>query len=132
MKLNILCIELRIIDDPDFGCTITLSDTVDLGYDEDQSIEDIINSKEKYFSIQRSYSEHPYENDFYSIETTESKVEPGRSDFVFFQFFKNEYIDVYWCGTNTTIGLKIEEQEIFRLKKTLQERFKKFIKIIEK
>jgi len=78
--MNFSCIELIINDDPDFGCTIHFSDTKDKGYDENQTIDEIINSNEKFFSIQRSYPEELYENDFYHIETSESDTDLGYSD----------------------------------------------------
>ena len=47
--MNFKCVELRITDDPNFGCTIRFSDTKDKEYDENQTIEEMMTSNDKYF-----------------------------------------------------------------------------------
>jgi hypothetical protein len=71
--MSFACIQLDITDDPDFGCTITLSDTISKGFEEFQIPGDIVDSNEKYLLIQRSYPEALYENDYYHIETSETE-----------------------------------------------------------
>jgi hypothetical protein len=129
--MNFKCIELTITDDPDFGCTIQFSDTKDKGYDEDQTIDEIINSKDKYFLIQRSYPEDLYENDFYYIETSESGTELGYSDKILIELSKDK-IKLQWSGDKVEIGLNVEEIEILHLRKMLKKRFKEKIILTEK
>jgi len=112
-----------ITDDPDFGCTIQFSDTKDKGYDENQTINEIISSKEKYFLIQRSYPEELYENDFYHIETSETDTELGDSDKILIELSKDK-IKIQWSGDKVEIGLNVEEIEVSHLQKMLKKRFK--------
>jgi hypothetical protein len=129
--MNFSCIELMITDDPDFGCTIQFSDTMDKGYDENQTINELINSKEKYFLIQRSYPEDLYENDFYHIETSETDTELGDSDKILIELSKDK-IKIQWSGDKVEIGLNIEENEVLHLRKMLKKRFKEKIILTEK
>jgi hypothetical protein len=129
--MNFKCEELTISDDPDFGCTIQFSDTKDKGYDENQTIDEIINSKDKYFLIQRSYPEDLYENDFYHIETSESDIELGYLDKILIELSKDN-IKLQWSGNKVEIGLNIEEKEILHLRKMLKKRFKERIILTEK
>jgi hypothetical protein len=128
--MNFICEELSITDDPDFGCTIQFSDTKDSGYVENQSIDELINSDKKYFLIQRSYPEELYENDFYHIETSESDTELGFCDKLVIQLNRDK-IKIQWCGDMVEIGLKLDERESSRLRKTLKTRFKEKIIMIE-
>lgn len=48
IMLYFICKELSIKDDPDFGCNIEFSDSLD---NEKENIDDIINSTEKYLLI---------------------------------------------------------------------------------
>jgi len=128
--MNFTCIELSIIDDPDFGCTIKLSDTKEKEYDENQTIDEIINSKERYFLMQRSYPEELYENDFYHIETSESNTELGYSDKILIDLSK-EKIKIQWCADMVVIGLNIEEIDWIHLRKILKKRFKERIILTE-
>jgi len=129
--MNFSCVELRIKDDPDFGCTIQFLDTKDKEYDENQTIDDIINPKEKYFLIQRSYPEELYENDFYHIETSESNTELGYSDKILIDFRKDN-LKIQWSGDMVEIGLNIEEAEVLYLRKILKKRFNEKIILTEK
>ena len=129
--MNFLCIEITIIDDPDLGCTIHFSDTKDKGYDENQTINEIINSKEKYFSIQRSYPEELNDNDFYHIETSESDTDLGYSDKILIELSKDK-IKIQWSGDYVEIGLNVEEIEVLHLRKMLKKRFREKIIITEK
>jgi len=129
--MNFTCIELSIIDDPDFGCTIKFSDTKEKEYDENQTIDEIINSKEKYFLIQRSYPEDLYENDFYHIETSESNTELCQSDKILIDLSKDN-IKIQWSGAKVEIGINVEEIELLHLRKILKKRFKEKVILAEK
>ncbi|MBM3404930.1 MAG: hypothetical protein FJY10_08585 [Bacteroidetes bacterium] len=129
--MNFSCIELRITDDPGFGCIIQFSDTKDNEYDENQTTDEIINLKEKYFLIQRSYPEELYENDFYHIESSESSTELGYSDKILIDLSKDN-IKIQWSGDKVELGLNIEEAEVLYLRKILKKRFKEKIILTEK
>ena len=109
--MNFKCVELSITDDPDFGCTIRFSDTKDKEYDENQTIEEMMTSNDKYFLIQRSYPEDLYENDFYSIETSESDIELSYLDKILIEL-NEDNIKINWSGDRVEIGLNLEENEI--------------------
>ena len=129
--MNFKCVELSITDDPDFGCTIRFSDTKDKEYDENQTIEEMMTSNDKYFLIQRSYPEDLYENDFYSIETSESDIELSYLDKILIEL-NEDNIKINWSGDRVEIGLKLEENEIKYLRKILKKRFKERLILIEK
>lgn len=128
--MNFKCVELKIADDPNFGCTIQFSDTKDKEYDENQIIEEMMTSNDKYFLIQRSYPEDLYENDFYHIETSESNVELSYMDKILIEFSEDN-IEIQWSGDKVKIGLNVEENEIKLLRKILKKRFKERIILIE-
>jgi len=128
--MNFVWEELSITDDLDFGCTIQFSDTKDTGYVENQSINELINSDNRFFLIQRSYPEDLYENDFYHIETSESDTELGFRDKLVIQLNRDK-IKIQWCGDIVEIGLKLDERELSSLRKTLITRFKEKIIMIE-
>ena len=129
--MNFKCVELSITDDPDFGCTIRFSDTKDKEYDENQTIEEMMTSNDKYFLIQRSYPEDLYENDFYSIETSESDIELSYLDKILIEL-NEDNIKINWSGDRVEIGLNLEENEIKYLRKILKKRFKERLILIEK
>ena len=129
-KISFHCKELSITDDPDFGCTIQFSDTKDKGYDENLTINEIINSDKKYFLFQRSYPEEPYDYDYYHIETTETDTELGNKDLVIIEMNRKE-ISFQWGGDQIRIGLSLKEEEYIHLKKILINRFKKKINFTE-
>jgi len=76
-KVDFICKNLSITDDPNIGCTLEFSDTLD---DEKENIDDIINSTEKYLLIQRSYPEDIDEIDWYSVESSENETELNQKD----------------------------------------------------
>lgn len=124
--MNFKCQALSITDDPDFGCTIQFSDTADHGFNENQSIDEIVNSNEKYFLLQRSYPEDFDEDDYYSIETSESEVELGYLDKIIIELSK-ERIKIRWSWVQVEIGLSLQENEFAKLERILKRRFKEKI-----
>ena len=128
--MNFKCVDLKINDDPDFGCTIQFSETKDKEYGENQTIEELMTSNEKYFLIQRSYPEDLYENDFYYIETSESDVELSNLDKIIIEFSEDS-IDIQWSGDRVEIGLNVEGKVIKLLRKILKKRFKERIILLE-
>jgi len=128
--MSFTCIELGITDDPDFGCTITLSDTKNKKYAEFQILDHVIDFKEKYLLIQRSYPEARYENDYYYIESSETDVELDYRDKIVIYFLQDK-LKIQWSGAEVLINLELEEKEISHLRKTIKKRFKEKVILIE-
>ena len=121
--MNFKCEELTISDDPEFGCTITFSDTKDKEDDENQTIEEWLNPQGKYLLMQRSYPEEFDEDDFYTLETSESNIELDYRDKILINMNKQK-IKIQWSSEEVEIGLqKLDEEEYHYLEKILKERF---------
>ena len=119
------CKEISI-SDRDFGCIIKLSDRVDRGYVEGQTFEEMINSSGKYLLIQRSYPEDSYENDYYTVETSEYDEVVGQQDKLILSFAKDKrMLKAQFVSLTLEIGLRqIESGQIQKLVKKLRQRFK--------
>ena len=128
--MNFKCKELTITDEPDFGCTVQFSDTKDKGYVENMTVEEALKQSGKYLSIQRSYQEDIDEDDYYSIETSESDIELSHLDKIYINIH-NDKINIYWSGNSLDIGLQLLENEIQHLKKILKKRFREKIIVTE-
>ncbi|TAJ12285.1 hypothetical protein DMA11_13625 [Marinilabiliaceae bacterium JC017] len=122
--------ELSITDDPDFGCTVQLSDTKDEEYQKELTMEQIMNSKEKYLLLQHSYPEEYDNTDFYYLETTETDTELGDNDRMMINMSKNE-ISFQWAGDQVNIGLNLKDAEYNYLKEILENRFQSKIFLTE-
>jgi hypothetical protein len=120
--MNFINNQLKIIDDPDFGCTIVFSDTIE-NYDENITSADQLTSNKKYLLIQRSYPEDEYEIDWYTVETTESDVGLSPKDNIIIKL-KRETFEISWSGEKLTIGLNLSDKEYLKLDKILRKRFK--------
>jgi hypothetical protein len=127
--MNFICKQLTISDDADFGCTIIFSDTVNEGYQENQSLSDLMNPKDKYFLVQRSYPEDFDEDDFYHVETTESEIELSYKDKLCFEL-NPDRVEIRMAYDVITIGLHLEPEEYKGLRKIINKRFKDFIVLI--
>lgn len=121
--MSFTCNNLSITDDPDFGCTIKFSDTKDPGNIDYLLVDEINNSNEKYFLLQRSYPEEQYENNFYSIESSESKTELGYKDLILIDLSRYS-VKFQWSGDKIEIELILNENDFVHLKKILRKRFK--------
>jgi len=120
--MNFKCKQLNIIDDPDFGCTIEFSNTID-EHKEDLTIEELINPTKKYLLIQRSYPELEFENDWYTIETSETDIDFSQKDNMYVKLSQKEF-EIYCSGVTIVIGLKLSDKEYSKLNKILRTRFK--------
>ncbi|HKJ42021.1 MAG TPA: hypothetical protein VKA27_07990 [Sunxiuqinia sp.] len=120
--MNFECKQLKIIDDPDFGCTIEFNDTVEV-YRENMTIEELINSVGKYLMIQRSYPEDEFENDWYHIETSEADIDFNQKDSMYVKLNRKEF-EFYCSGVTLVIGLTLSDKEYTKLDKILRTRFK--------
>lgn len=110
-KMNFICKQLTLDDDDgDFGCTIEFSDSIDEGYQENQSLSESMNPNYKYFLVQRSYPEDFDEDDFYYIETTESDIELSYKDKLYFEL-NPERVKIRMAHEVITIGLNLKQEE---------------------
>lgn len=128
--MNFICKQLTLDDDGDFGCTIGFSDSIDEGYHESENLAELINSNEKYFLVQRSYSEDFDEDDYYYIETTESDIELSYKDKLYFDF-NTERVKIRMAHEVITIGLNLKQEEYKELKKLINKRFRDFVVLVE-
>jgi len=129
--MNFTCKVLSITDDPEFGCTIQLSDTADNEWHNDQRIAEVVDVHERYFLLQRSYPEEVDEEDFYSIETSESAVELGYLDTLIIKLTKSS-IKIQWSCAALEIGLRLQDDEFANLKRTLEQKFKEKVVLLRK
>jgi len=127
--MKFICKQLTINDDADFGCTIEFSDTIDKGQ-ENQSVTDLLNPKDKYFLVQRSYPEDFDEDDFYHVETTESDIELSYKDKLYFEL-NPERVKIRMAYDVITIGLNLEPEEYKGLKRIINKKFKDFIVLLK-
>jgi len=108
--MNFNCKEIDISDD-NFGCRITFSDTKDEGYIDNQSYKEIMESFGEYLSLQRSYPEDEFENDYYTIELSNFDKSGELKDFTInlsrtrFQMnYKTEIIEIQLDTDDLTFG----------------------------
>lgn len=129
--MNFECKKLTISDYPEFGCTIEFCDTIE-EQTENMTIEELFNPKSKYLTIQRSYPEEEYDNDWYTIETSEGDIEFNQRD-LFYVTLSREIFKLEYLGESIVIGLNLSEKEIVNLENTLRNQFKDkvFLKKIE-
>jgi hypothetical protein len=129
MKTNFQCIELTIQDE-ELGCTITFSDSRSAD-DQFKSMEEIMNSEEKYLLIQRTYPEDDYDVDYYYIESSESDkiFKPNEKIIV---KLNQKLFEVNSVGEQLRIGLILENRKLKDLERILRTRFKEIITLIEK
>ncbi len=126
MKMNFQCEELTISDE-EFGCTITFSDSK-TSEDQFKTIEEIMNSEEKYLLIQRTYPEDDYESDYYHLESSETNTELDSDDIITVTI-ERERFEIDWAGTRLEIGLNLTDKEMKNLEEILETRFKDKIRI---
>ena len=126
-EIDFICKNLSITDDPDFGCTVEFSDSLE---NKTEEIDDIINSTEKYLLIQRSYPEDIDEIDWYTVEASENETELNQKDKIIIKI-KRSLFEISWSGSKLIIGLELGDSEYNKLKKTLQKKFKDKIILLD-
>ncbi|MCF8255602.1 MAG: hypothetical protein K9J84_13580 [Bacteroidia bacterium] len=126
-KVDFICKNLSITDDPDFGCTVEFSDSID---NENENIDYIINNTEKYLLIQRSYPEDIDEIDWYTVETSENETELNQKDKIIIKL-NSSLFEINWSGSKLIIGLELSDSELNDLKKILKTRFKDKIILLD-
>jgi hypothetical protein len=111
--MNFQCKELSISDE-EFGFTIIFSDTISSD-DQFKTVEEIINSGEKYLLVQRTYPEDDHELDCYYLETSETATELSLKDKMIVEISQEKF-KINWSGDNLEIGLNLttKEQQVLR------------------
>src|SRR5690554_5230844 len=125
--MNFQCKEL-IIEDEVFGCTITFSDT-NISENQFKTVEEIMNSDEKYLLIQRTYPEDDYDIDNYHIETSENDIELLSDDIKMTVAIDQEIFKIYYPGAHLEIKMNLNDKELKNLKRVLETRFKDRLKL---
>ena len=75
------CKEISISDE-ELGCTLTLSENKDNGISEmEMKTDEILNSIGQYVTLQRTYPEDDFEQDYYSIATSDPEKSGKLIDF---------------------------------------------------
>ena len=116
--MNFVCKEISI-DNEYFGCTVSLSDTVEEHYfDKEQTVEEIMNSLGQYVMLQRTYAEDEFDDDYYYFETNQLDKSGELDDFEINLTEKNFILTI----ENHKYEIQIEpnEQEWNELKEALK------------
>ncbi len=124
--MNFQCEEFTISDE-DLGCTITFSDSKSSD-DQFKSVEELMNSEEKYLLIQRTYPEDTYESDYYYLETSETDTELDSDDIMIVTMNQDRF-KIDWSGAHLEIGLNLTESELKDLEEILESRFKDRVRL---
>jgi hypothetical protein len=124
--MNFQCEELTISDE-EFCCTIILSDSKSSD-DQFKTLEEIMNSEEKYLLIQRTYPEDDYDSDYYHLETSETDTELDSDDIITVKM-NQDRLEIDWAGAHLEIGLDLTDKEMRSLEEILQVRFKDRIRL---
>lgn len=125
--MNFQCKEL-VIEDEEFGCTITFTDT-NITDDQFKTGEEIMNSNEKYLLIQRTYPEDDYDVDNYYIETSENDIELLSDDIKMTVAIDQGTFKIHYPGAHLEIKLSLNDKELKNLKGVLETRFKNRLKL---
>ena len=112
------CKEISI-NDEEFGCTVSLSDTKEKNnYDKELSIDEVMDSLGQYIMLQRTYAEEDFEDDYYYFETNEFNKSEELVDFEII-LTDNEFI-LTVDNEKYEIQINPNEQEWDELKKSLK------------
>ena len=103
------CKEISI-DDEEVGCAVTFSENTNQGiYVKEQTVDEIMNSIEKYIMLQRTYSEDEFEKDYYYFESSDfeksgelNNFEINLSRTKFTLTFENEVYEIQINSDNHT------------------------------
>ena len=121
MTMNFQCKELTISDE-ELGCTIIFSDSKSAD-DQFKTIDEIMNSEEKYLLIQKTYPEDDYEYSYYHIESSESDTELNFEDKMTVRLSREKF-EISWSGDQLKIGLDLTDRELNDLKEIFEVVFK--------
>ena len=116
--MKFTCQEISIGNE-EFGCTISLSDTIEENdFEKELSIDEIMESLGQYIMIQRTYAEDEFEEDYYYFETSDYEKSGELNDFEII-LNKNKFIlrtekDTY------DIEINANEEEFKELEEALK------------
>ena len=127
--MSFKCKQLSITTDPDFGCTIEFSDTKDQN-DENKTVEELMHPTKKYLLIQRSYPEEEFENDWYTIESSEIDIDYNQKDNMYVKLNQNEF-EIYCSGVTINVSINLNDEEFSKLDMTLRTIFKDKVVILK-
>jgi len=116
MKFN--CKKITI-DDEEHGCTVSFSDKKTEGYYSDKmSIAEIVASLGQYLTLQRTYTEGDFEEDYYYIEISNSD-KCGELKKIMIDLYRNRFLLTY---DNEVFEIKISigDHKFERLKNALK------------
>ena len=119
--MNFVCKEISI-NDEEFGCTVTLSEKEDNGFDYEETVEEIMNATYQYLMLQKTYGEDEFEEDYYYIESRDGKNTGELQDF-----------DIFLTETEFIITLE-DEKYVIKInpnRKIFEELKKVLLKITE-
>jgi len=120
MKINFKCIELTIQDE-ELGCTVIFSDSRSVN-DQFKTEDELINSDEKYFLIQRTYAEDGCDMEYYYIESSESNNGFENSEKINININKN-IVYINWLDEQVIIGLNLKKHIFDNLLRILNTKF---------
>jgi len=131
IEMDFECKQLTIDDNSDFGCTITFRDTIKT-HEEIITIEELLNPSEtgKYLLMQRSYAEDEDETDWYTIETSEKKIDFSQKDMMYITL-SQKIFKIYCANATIVIALNLTKEEHNRLDKTLRKRFREKVVMLK-
>jgi ribosomal protein L16 Arg81 hydroxylase len=90
-KINFVCKEISISDE-EFGCTVTLSENEeDNNYENQKTVDEIMNSIGQYVMLQRTFGEGEFEEDYHYFETSNSEKSGDLDDFEII-LTKNQFV----------------------------------------
>jgi len=118
--MNFQCEELSLSDD-ELGFTITFSDSKSSD-DQFKTVEEILNSQEKYLLIQRTYPEDEFDFGYYYIESSETETEFNSRDKMIVRLSQDKF-KIDWSNAHVEIGLNLSEIEYKELKEAFENTF---------
>lgn len=124
--MNFQC-EALTISDEEFVCTVKFSDSRSAD-SQFETVEELMNSEEKYLLIQRTYPEDDYESDYYHLETSETDTEFDSDDMMYVTMNEDKF-KIDWPGAHLEIGLNQTDKELKNLEEILETRFKDQIRL---
>jgi len=79
--MNFVCKKISISDE-EFGCTVTFSEKEeDNVFENQKTVDEIIDSIGQYVMLQRTYGEDEFEEDYYYLETSDFEKSGELDDF---------------------------------------------------
>ena len=116
--MNFVCKEISS-NDEEFGCTVTLSEKEDSGFDYEETVEEIMNATDQYLMLQKTYGEDEFEEDYFYIESRDFEKSGELEDFEIF-LTETEFI-ITFENEKYVIQISPNRKVFDELKKVLSE-----------